>query len=163
VVHGLNTYFVKDHTNSKTKDTDVDIVDMINFLIDNIFIEFGGRIFQQTVGMSMETNCAPLLAGLFLHSYENEFVQELLRKEEKKLTQSFNYTFRYIDDFVSLKIKSNSNFLHLLYPLEIVVKNTTNFPNSASYLDLYLEHDINRTLTTKSYDKRDDFNFPIVN
>jgi len=35
--------------------------------------------------------------------------------------------------------------------------------NSASYLDLYLEHDINGTLTTKLYDKRDDFNFPIVN
>jgi len=43
-------------------------------------------------------NCAPLLADLFLHSYEAEFVQELLRKGEKKLAQSFNYMFRYIDD-----------------------------------------------------------------
>jgi len=33
----------------------------------------------------------------------------------------------------------------------------------ASYLDLYLEHDITGTLTTKLYDKRDDFNFPLVN
>jgi len=58
---------------------------MINFLIDNIFIEFGGRIFQQTVGIPMVTSCAPLLVDLFLHSYEFEFVQELLRKREKKL------------------------------------------------------------------------------
>jgi len=47
--------------------------------------------------------------------------------------------------------------------VELVVKNTTDSPNSASYLDLCLEHDINRTLTTKLYDKRDDFNFPIIN
>jgi len=63
--------------------TEDDIVNMINFLIDNIFIEFGGRIFQQTVGMPMGTNCAPVLADLFLHSKEADFVQELLRKGEK--------------------------------------------------------------------------------
>jgi len=40
------------------------------------------------------TNCAPLPVDLFLHSYEAEFVQEILRKGEKKLAQSFNYTFR---------------------------------------------------------------------
>jgi len=55
---------------------------MINFVIDNIFIEFGGRIFQQT-SITMGTNCAPVLTDLFLHSYEAEFVQELLRKGEK--------------------------------------------------------------------------------
>jgi len=65
------------HTNCKTKYTEDDIVNMINFLIDNIFIEFGGRIFEQTVCIPMGTNCAPLLADLFLHSYEAEFVQEL--------------------------------------------------------------------------------------
>jgi len=81
----------------------------------------------------------------------------------KKLAQSFNYTFHYIDDVLSLNNKNFSNFLHLIYPVELVVKDTTDSPNSASYLDLYLEHDINGTLTTKLYDKRDDFKFPIVN
>jgi len=46
----------------------------------------------------MGTNCAPLLADLFLHSYNAGFVQELIYKGEKKLAQSFNYTFCYIDD-----------------------------------------------------------------
>jgi len=40
------------------------------------------------------------------------------------------------------------------------VKDTTDSPNSASYLDLYPEHDINGSSTNKLYDKRDDFNFP---
>jgi len=43
------------------------------------------------------------------------------------------------------------------------VNDTTDSPNSASYPDLYLEHYINGTLTKQLYDKRDDFNFPIVN
>jgi len=38
VIHGLNAYFVKDYTNSTTKYTEDDIFNMINFLIDNIFI-----------------------------------------------------------------------------------------------------------------------------
>jgi len=50
--------------------------------------------------------------------------------------------------------------LHLIYPVELVVKD---FPNSVSYLELYLEHDINGTLKTKLYDTRGYFNFPIVN
>jgi len=64
VVHGLNAYFVKEHTTSKTKYTEDNIVNMINFLIENIFIEFGGRIFHQAVSIPMGTNCAPLVFSL---------------------------------------------------------------------------------------------------
>jgi hypothetical protein len=48
---------------------------VFKFLIDNIFVVFGNQFFQQTVGMSMGTNCAPLLADLYLYSYEAELVQ----------------------------------------------------------------------------------------
>jgi hypothetical protein len=41
--------------------------------IDNILVMFGGRIFQQTVGNPIGTNCAPLIANLFLYSYEADF------------------------------------------------------------------------------------------
>ena len=43
---------------------------MYDFLIDNIFVLFGGRVLQQTIGIPMDTICAPLLADLFLHAYE---------------------------------------------------------------------------------------------
>jgi hypothetical protein len=43
----------------------------------------------------MGTNCAPLLADLFLYSYEADFIQGLLKKNEKKLARSFNFTFHY--------------------------------------------------------------------
>jgi hypothetical protein len=50
---------------------------MLEFLIDNIFVFFGGTLFQQVVGIPMGTNCAPLLDDLFLWSYESEWVFNL--------------------------------------------------------------------------------------
>ena len=44
---------------------------MLVFLIDLIFAMFGGRVFQHIVAMG--TNCAPLLADLFLYLYEADF------------------------------------------------------------------------------------------
>ena len=54
---------------------------MLDFLIDNIFVTFGGGVFQQTVGIPMGTNCARLLADLFLYYYEADFMPELLKKK----------------------------------------------------------------------------------
>ena len=71
------------HSDAPQKYSDADVIKMLEYLIDNIFVEFGGRIFQQTIGIPMGTNCAPLLADLFLYSYEAEFVQSLLQAGKK--------------------------------------------------------------------------------
>ena len=77
------SYFVKKkHSDSTKMFSETDIINMLEFLIDNIFVMFGGRVFQQTVGIPMGTNCAPLLADLFLYSYEADFIQGLLKKNE---------------------------------------------------------------------------------
>jgi hypothetical protein len=51
----------------------------------------------------------------------------------------------------------------LIYPPELEVKETTDTASSASFLDLYLEFDDSGQISTKMYDKRDDFNFKIIN
>lgn len=48
---------------------------MLDLLIDNIFILFDGRVFQQTIDIPVGTNCALLLADLFVHAYEANFLQ----------------------------------------------------------------------------------------
>ena len=88
-------------------------------MIDNACVIFGGRVFQQTVGISMGANCAPLLADLFLCSYEANFIQGLLKKNEKKLAQSFNFTFRYIDDVLSLNNYRFGDFIDRIFPIEL--------------------------------------------
>ena len=100
------------------------------------FCEFGGRIFQQTIGIPMGTNCAPLLADLFLYSYD--FVQSLLQAGKKHLAQQFNFTYRYIDDVLSLKNTKFAEYLEFIYQRELEIKETTETAASSSYLDCYL-------------------------
>ena len=107
----------------------------------------------------MGTNC---LANLFLYSYEANFIQGLLKKTEKKPARSFNFTFRYIDDVLSLNNSRFGDFVDRIYPIELEIEDTTDTDRSASYPDLHLEIDSEGRLRTKLYDKRDDFNFPIV-
>jgi hypothetical protein len=136
---------------------------MFEYLNDNIFVMLSERILQQTVGIPMGTNWAPLLADLFPFSYEADFIQGLLKKNEKKLARSFNFTFRYIDDFRSLNNYRFGDFVYRIYPIELEIKDTTDTDRSASYLDLHLEIDSECWLRTKLYETRDDFNFLIVN
>jgi hypothetical protein len=92
------SYFVKKkkkHFDSTKEFSETDIINMLEFFIDNIFLIFGGRVFQQTVGIPMGTNCGSLLADLFFYSYAADFIQGLLKKNEKKLARSFNFTFLY--------------------------------------------------------------------
>jgi hypothetical protein len=133
---------------------------MLEFLIDNIFVSFGGTLFQQVVGIPMDTNCAPLLANLFLYSYESEFLQRLVKDKKIHEARAFNFTYRYIDDVLSINNSRFAEFLPLIYPPELEVKETTDTDSSASFLDLYLEFDDSGQLSTNIYDKRDDLNFP---
>ena len=77
-------YFVKEHSDSKNKYTEEDIIKMLEFLVDNIFVVFAGKFFKQIIGIPMGTNCAPLLADIYLYSYEAEFIQSLLSAGKKK-------------------------------------------------------------------------------
>ena len=79
------------------------------------------------------------------------------------LAISFNSTFRYIDDVLSLNNSKFGDYVERIYPIEIDIKDTTDTVKPASYLDLHLEIDNEGQLKTKLYDKRDDFSFPIVN
>ena len=60
------SYFTSDPLNGDNKYTANDICKMIEFLVDNIYVRFGGQLFRQMVGIPMGTNCAPLLADLSL-------------------------------------------------------------------------------------------------
>ena len=50
------------------------ICDALHYLLDNIFIRFGSKLYRQIVGILMGTNCAPLVADLFLFCYERLYV-----------------------------------------------------------------------------------------
>ena len=63
------------------------VCDALTFLLDNVFILFGTKfnvfirigtkLYRQVVGILMGTNCAPLVADLFLFCYERDFMMSL--------------------------------------------------------------------------------------
>ena len=53
------------------------VCEALTFLLDNIYIRFGTKLFRQIVGIPMGTNCAPLVADLFLFCYERDFMMSL--------------------------------------------------------------------------------------
>ena len=72
------------------------VCDALTFLLDNIFIRFGTKLYRQVVGIPMGTNCASLLANLFLICYERDFMMSL--SDDKQAVDAFNTTSRYLDD-----------------------------------------------------------------
>ena len=76
------------------------ICKMIEFLIHNIFCAVWRASFPSGNWNSNGTNCAPLLADLFLYSNENEFLDNMIRSGHMRLARSFNLCYRYIDDLI---------------------------------------------------------------
>ena len=126
-------------------------------------VRFGGQLFRQMVGIPMGTNCAPLLANLFLYSIENEFLDNLIKEGKRKLARKFSLSFRYIDDLISFNNKRFKEFISDIYPKELTISETTESTSAASYLDLLFTRDKSNNIATKLYDKRDAFGFHIVN
>ena len=158
------SYFTNDPLNGDSKYIANDIYKMIEFLVDNIYVRFDGQLFRQMVGIPMGgTNCAPLLADLFLYSYENEFLDKLVKEGKRKLAREFNLSYRYIDDLISFNNKRFKEFISDIYPKELTISETTESTSVASYLDLLFTRHKSNNITTKLFDKRDAFGFHIVN
>lgn len=135
----------------------------LDFLIDNIYVRFCNKIYRQVIGIPMGTNCAPLIADLFLYCYESQFMAKILKdKSSPELVEQFNQTYRYLDDIFSLNNKDFNSHIDQIYPPELTLNKSNSNDQHCSFLDLNVNI-CNGKLTTKIYDKRDDFTFPIVN
>ena len=139
------------------------ICKMTEFLVENIFVQFGERLFCQVIGISMGNNCAPLLADLFFYSYENEFLDNMIKSGHRRLARSFNLCYRYIDDLIVFNSKKFLDYLKEIYPSQMTVEKANKSDHLADYLDLTFIIDNGGKLSTRLYDKRDDFDFHIVN
>ena len=110
----------------------------------------------------MGTNCAPLVAGLFLFCYERAFMLSLSDDNQSEVIEVFSSTSRYLDDPLNI----DNNFFHSMvnhiYPSEELQLNKAVTDTEASFLDLYLSIS-DGFVKTKIFGKRDNFDFDIVN
>ena len=76
--------------------------DALHYLLNNIFIKFGSKLYRQIVGIPMGTSCTPLVADLFLFCYERDFMLSLSDNNQTNIIEAFNSTSRYLDDLLIL-------------------------------------------------------------
>ena len=50
----------------------------------------------------MGTNCAPLIADLFLFCYEKEFMFSISDLSQADVIEAFTFTSRYLDDLLNI-------------------------------------------------------------
>ena len=136
--------------------------DALHYLLDNIFIRFGSKLYRQIVGIPMGTNCAPLVADLFLFCYERDFMLSLSDNNQTDITEAFNSTSRYLDDLLNIDNPYFEQMVGQIYPTELQLNKANSSDSEAPFLDLNLSI-TNGIVSSKIYDKRDDFNFEIVN
>ena len=78
------------------------VCNALSFLLENIYFRFGNKLYRQIVGIPMGTNCAPLVANLFLFCYERDFLTSLSDDNQADITEAFNSTSRYLDDLLNI-------------------------------------------------------------
>ena len=110
----------------------------------------------------MGTNSAPLLADLFLHTFEYDFMVKTMKQDITKAIQ-FSNTFRYIDDLFSANNVDFGNYISAIYPSELELKDTSTSSTEVCYLDTNIKTGENTPFRISIYDKREDFAFRIVN
>ena len=104
----------------------------------------------------------PLVADLFLFCYERDFMKSLSRENQADIIEAFNSTSRYLDDLLNIDNIYFDQMVDRIYPTELKLNRTNSSDTEAPFLDLNLCIS-NGIVSTKIYDKRDDFDFDIVN
>ena len=143
--------------------TELEIIHQIDFTIDNCFISYNHLVFKQTIGIPMGTNCASHLANIFLHIYEKTFICKLMEEGNIEYISKLGTIFRYQDDLINFGNSNIANdILNNIYPKDMIIKNTNLSSNNVTYLDLAITMKDDQ-YHYKSFDKRKDFNFSIIN
>ena len=75
--------------------------------------------YRQVVGIPMGTNCAPLVADLFLFCYERDFMMSLSDDKQFDVIDAFNTTSRYLDDILNINNVYFDNMVSQIYPSEL--------------------------------------------
>ncbi len=100
----------------------------------------------------MGTNCAPLVADLFLYCYERDFMLSLSTEHQADIITAFNNTSRYLDDLLNIDNNHFSSLVNKIYPNELQLNKANTSDKQANFLDLNLSIE-NGYVTTKIYDK----------
>ena len=154
-------FFASKNTKSYLSFTENELIMILDFILNNIFVRFGNQIFRQVIGIPIGLDSGQDIANLLLYHYESSYVDKL-SKRNLNLARKFNTCTRYIDDLFSANFPEFKNHLPLIYPPELTINLSSPSNTMVDYLDVRIVSE-NQILCFSIFDKRDTFNFDVVN
>ena len=106
----------------------------LHYLLDNIFIRFGSKLYRQIVGIPMGTYCAPLVEDLFLFCYERDFILSLSDNNQTDIIEAFNRTSRYLDDLLNIDNPYFAQMVGQIYSTELQLNKANSSDTEAPFL-----------------------------
>ena len=113
------------------------VCDKLTFLLDNIFIRFGTKLYRQVVGIPMGNNCVLLVADLFLFCYERDFMMSLSDDKQVDIIGAFNTTSGYLDDILNINNNYIETMVSQIYPSELQLNKADASGAGAAFLGLH--------------------------
>ena len=133
-----NAFFTSDAVRNYNLWSCQKVCETPTFLLENICIRFVSKLYRQIVGIPMGTNCAPLVADIFLFSHERDFVVSFSEDTQSDVIEAFNSTSRYLDDLLNIANILFDRMVNRIYPSEFQLKKANVSDAEASFLDLHL-------------------------
>ena len=112
--------------------------DALHYILENVFIRFGSKLYRKIVGIPKGTNCAPLVADLVLLCYERDFVLSLSDNNQTDIIEAFNSTSRYLGDLLNIVNPYLKQMVGQVYPTELQLNKANSSDTQAPFLDLNL-------------------------
>ena len=129
----------------------------LHYLLDNIFIRFGSKLYRQIVGFPLGTKCTPLVADLFLFCNERDFMLSLSDNNQTDIIKTFNSSSSHLDDLLNIYNPYFEQMVGQIYPTELQFNMANSSNTEAPSLDMDLPI-TNGLFSSNIYNKRDDFN-----
>ena len=104
-----------------------------------------------------------LLTFSFTHMITYFNVENVIKSGHSRLSRSCNSCNRHVDDLILFTSKKFLRYLNKIYPSQLMVERNNKSYQLAIYLDLAFKMDMVGKLSTRLYDKCDDFEFHVVN
>lgn len=141
-----------------------DVRFLIAFVVNNTYVLNGDVLRRQVVGIPMGTNCAPLLANLYCHSFERAHMDRMWVEDPQK-ARRMRSCFRLIDDLLAVNCPDAKEFFTSVYPCELKLERTnTGSDHQACFLGMEVKSVVGKSrLSLTVFDKRKSFPFKLRN
>ena len=136
------------------------LLEALELILFNTYIQFNGSIFKQILGIPMGGNASPFIADLYLSWCEYCYMTKVV-KTDYTLAKLLSYNCRYLDDICTINLQNFGDIAKDIYDNTLLLEGSTCSYKQDTFLDLYIRV-VDHKFITGIYHKVDDFNFEVI-